>query len=303
MRILAALGGNALLRRGEPAEAAAQQRNVAAAAQELAALAAEHELVITHGNGPQVGLLALQSEGYERIAPYPLDVLGAESEGMVGYMLELALRNSLPDHDLVTVLSEVVVRADDPAFGSPSKPIGPVYPGDEARRLVAERGWSIGPDGSGFRRLVPSPEPQAILEMRSLRTLVEAGVLVICAGGGGIPVALNGDGTMHGVEAVVDKDLTASLLARRLDADLLLMLTDVDAVCVDWGEEGERALADVSPAELREHSFASGSMGPKVEAASRFVEATGRRAAIGELRRAVEIARGDSGTQVSARCA
>ncbi len=283
MRILAALGGNALLRRGEAAEAVGRQLNVAGAAQALAALAAEHELVITHGNGP-----------------HPLDVLGAESGGMVGYMLELALRNSLPDRDLVTVLSEVVVRADDPAFDAPSKSIGPVYSGDEARRLVAERGWSIGPDGSGFRRLVPSPEPQAIAEMRSLRTLVDAGVLVICAGGGGIPVALNGDGTMDGVEAVVDKDLTASLLARRLDADLLLMLTDVDAVCVDWGEQEERALADASPAELREQSFAAGSMGPKVEAACRFVEATGRRAAIGELRTAVEIARGDSGTQVSA---
>jgi carbamate kinase len=282
MRILAALGGNALLRCGEAVDVAAQQRNVAAAAQALAALAAEHELVITHGNGPQVGLPAPQNEGY---------------------MLELALRNELPDRDLVTVLSEVVVRADDPAFGAPSKPIGPVYSGDEARRLVAECGWSIGPDGSGFRRLVPSPEPQAIVEMRSLRTLVDAGVLVICAGGGGVPVALNGDGTMHGVEAVVDKDLAASLLARRLDADLLLMLADVDAVRVDWGEAGERALGDASPAELREHSFAAGSMGPKVEAACRFVEATGGRAAIGELRRAVEIARGDSGTQVSAHCA
>jgi carbamate kinase len=301
MKILAALGGNALLRRGEAAEAGAQQRNVAGAAQALASLAAEHELVITHGNGPQLGLLALQNEGYDPIASYPLDVLGAESEGMVGYMLELALRNELPDRDLVTVISEVVVRADDPAFGAPSKPIGPVYSGSEARRLVAERGWSIGPDGSGFRRLVPSPEPQAIVEMRSLRTLVDAGVLVICAGGGGIPVALNGGGAMHGVEAVVDNDLTASLLARRLDADLLLMLTDVDAVRVDWGQDGERALADASPDQLREHSFASGSMGPKVEAACRFVEATGRPAAIGELRRAAEIARGDSGTQVSAQ--
>jgi carbamate kinase len=300
MRILAALGGNAMLRRGEAAEAAAQRRNVAMAAGALAALATEHELVITHGNGPQVGLLALQNEGYDPITPYPLDVLGAESEGMVGYMLELALRNELPDRDLVTVLSEVVVRADDPAFGAPSKPIGPVYSGDEARRLVAERGWSIGPDGSGFRRLVPSPEPQAIVEMRSLRTLVDADVLVICAGGGGMPVALDGDGSMQGVEAVVDKDLTASLLARRIDADLLLMLTDVDAVCVGWGKDGQRSLADASPAQLRELSFASGSMGPKVEAACRFVEATGRPAAIGELRRAAEIARGYSGTRVSA---
>ena len=237
--------------------------------------------MITHGNGP-----------------HPLDVLGAESRAWSGTCW--SWRCATASRSRSVGFSEVVVRADDPAFDAPSKSIGPVYSGDEARRLVAERGWSIGPDGSGFRRLVPSPEPQAIAEMRSLRTLVDAGVLVICAGGGGIPVALNGDGTMDGVEAVVDKDLTASLLARRLDADLLLMLTDVDAVCVDWGEQEERALADASPAELREQSFAAGSMGPKVEAACRFVEATGRRAAIGELRTAVEIARGDSGTQVSA---
>lgn len=300
MRALIALGGNALLRRGEPAEAGTQQSNVAMAAKALAEVAAEHEVVLTHGNGPQVGLLALQNESFESVAPYPLDVLGAESEGMIGYMLELALRNALPDRDLVTVLSEVVVGVDDPAFAAPSKPIGPVYSSADAQRLVAERGWSIGPDGEGFRRLVPSPEPQALVELRSLRTLIDAGVFVICAGGGGIPVALDGDGTMRGVEAVVDKDLTAALLARRLDADVLVMLTDVDAVHLDWGGEAERALGKVTPAELRGHDFASGSMGPKVEAACRFVEATGRRAAIGELTKAVEIVRGESGTQISA---
>lgn len=300
MRALIALGGNSLLRRGEAAEAAARQDNVAAAAQAIADLAAEHEAVITHGNGPQVGLLALQNESYGPPAPYPLDVLGAESEGMVGYMLELALRNALPDRDLVTVLSEVVVSADDPAFKAPSKPIGPLYEAEQAKRLATERGWSIGPDGDGFRRLVPSPEPQAILELASLRTLIDAGVLLICAGGGGIPVTLDGDGRMIGVEAVVDKDLTASLLARRLDADVLVMLTDVDAVHLGWGTGSDRTLGKVTAAELREHSFAPGSMGPKVEAACRFVEATGRRAAIGELRKAVEIVRGESGTQISA---
>ena len=299
MRALVALGGNALVRRGEPAEAAAQQ-GVATAAEALAGVAAEHEVVITHGNGPQVGLLALQNEGYEPVSPYPLDVLGAESEGMVGYMLELALRNALPDRDLVTVLSEVVVSTEDSAFGAPSKPIGPVYSAEEAKRLVAERGWSVGPDGAGFRRLVASPEPQAIVELRSLRMLIDAGVLVICAGGGGIPVALNGDGTMRGVEAVVDKDLTAALLARRLDADVLVMLTDVDGVHLDRGGESERMLGRVTPAELRQNSFASGSIGPKVDAACRFVEATGRRAAIGDLTKAVEIVRGESGTQISA---
>jgi carbamate kinase len=293
------LGGNALLRRGESADAAAQQINVAAAARALAEVATEQEAVLTHGNGPQAGLLA-PSENHEPFAPYPLDVLGAASEGMVGYMLELALRNALPDRDLVTVLSEVVVSADDPAFRAPSKPIGPLYEAEEARRLATECGWSIGLDAQGFRRLVPSPEPQAIVELASLRTLIDAGVLLICAGGGGIPVTLDGEGTMIGVEAAVDKDLTASLLARRLDADVLVMLTDVDAVHLDWGIESDRALGKVTSVELREHIFASGSMGPKVEAACRFVEATGRRAAIGELTKAVEIVRGESGTQISA---
>lgn len=300
MRILIALGGNALLRRGEPAEASNQLENVEEAAAALAGVAEEHELVITHGNGPQVGLLALQSEGYKRVAAYPLDVLGAESEGMIGYMLELALRNRLPDRDLVTVLSEVVVSADDPAFRLPSKPIGPLYSEPEAKRLVTERGWSIARDGSGFRRLVPSPEPQAIVELRSLRMLVDAGVLVICAGGGGIPVTLDERGNMQGVEGVVDKDLTASLLARRLNADRLVMLTDVEAVYLGWGGDHEQALGAATPSELRKHSFAAGSMGPKVEAACRFVDATGRQAAIGGLTKAAEIVRGRSGTQISA---
>ncbi|HEU5062227.1 MAG TPA: carbamate kinase [Solirubrobacterales bacterium] len=276
MRVLVALGGNALLRRGEAADAATQEKNVEAAAMGLAAIASEHELVITHGNGPQVGLLALQSAAYPDVAPYPLDVLGAESEGMVGYMLELALRNTLPERDLVTLLTQVVVAADDPAFHFPSKPIGL----------------------HGDRRLVPSPEPRAIVELSSLRILIEAGVLVICAGGGGIPVALNGNGTMRGVEAVVDKDLTASLLARRLEADLLVMLTDVDGVHLGWGRDYESALGSATPAELREHDFEAGSMGPKVEAACRFVEATGRKAAIGDLKDAAEIVRGQAGTQV-----
>lgn len=300
MRIVVALGGNALLKRGEAADAATQRENVDLAAEGLARIAEEHELVITHGNGPQVGLLALQNAAYDGVAPYPLDVLDAESEGMVGYMLELAIRNELPDRELVTVLTEVVVDADDPAFASPSKPIGPVYPQPEAEHLAAERGWAIGPRGDGFQRLAPSPEPRAIVELRSLRRLVGDGVLLICAGGGGIPVAIDGDGAMHGVEAVVDKDLTASLLARRLEADLLVMLTDVDAVRLDWGQPGATPLRNATPAELRRHSFEPGSMAPKVEAACRFVEATGGRAAIGELGDAAAIARGEAGTQVAA---
>lgn len=298
MRILISLGGNALLARGETVSAANQRRNVERAAVALAELAAEHELIVTHGNGPQVGLLALQSEAVPDVPPYPLDVLGAESEGMVGHMLELALRNLLPERDVVSVLTEVIVAGDDPAFAKPTEPIGPVYSEEEAQRLRHDRDWTMGRDGAGYRRLVPSPEPNAIAEIRSLRALIGVGALVICAGGGGIPIALNGDGTMHGVEAVVDKDLTAALLARRLDADAFLLLTDVDAVYRRWGEASARPIASATPAELRDIRFREGSMGPKVEAACRFATRTGRRAAIGSLTDVTRVARGRAGTQI-----
>lgn len=299
MRILLALGGNALLRRGEPASAPNQRRNIEAAATAIAAIAAEHELIVTHGNGPQVGLLALQSEALPDVPPYPLDVLDAESEGMVGHMLELALRNRLPERDVVSVLTEVVVAADDPAFRRPTKPIGPVYGEEEAQRLRRERNWTLGRDGGGYRRLVPSPAPTAIAEIRSLRVLVDSGALVICGGGGGIPVAIDDSGALQGVEAVIDKDLTAALLARRLDAELLVMLTDVDAVHADWGGPQERPLAGVEPRQLREMDFAEGSMGPKVEAACRFADGAGHRAAIGALTDVARIVRGEAGTQVA----
>jgi carbamate kinase len=299
MRILVALGGNALLRRDQPADAATQRRNVEDAAAGLAELAAEHDIVITHGNGPQVGLLALQSESYRSVTPYPLDVLGAESEGMVGHLIEVALRNRLPEQEIVTVLTETVVDPDDPAFAEPTKPIGPVYSSAEAGRLRAERGWVLGRDGERFRRLVPSPEPRAISELRALRLLIEAGMVVICAGGGGIPVTVGADGRLRGVEGVVDKDLTAALLARKLDADLLLMLTDVDAVYLGWGSADEHPLREVEADQLRAMSFAAGSMGPKVEAACRFAERTGRPAAIGALADAARIIRGEAGTRVT----
>ncbi|HET9186092.1 MAG TPA: carbamate kinase [Solirubrobacterales bacterium] len=298
MRILLALGGNALLRPGEAASAENRRRNVETATSTIAELAAEHEVVVTHGSGPQVGLLALQDESFPDVLAYPLDVLGGESEGVVGHMLELSLRNRLAGRDVVSVLTEVVVAGDDPAFQTPTKPIGPIYDAEEAQRLRRERGWTLGRDGVGYRRLVPSPEPYAIAEIRSLRALVGGGALVVCGGGGGVPIALDGDGTMHGVEAVVDKDLTAALLARRLDADLLLMLTDVEAVHRDWGRPNERPINRAEPAALRSLHFAAGSMAPKVEAACRFTGATGRRAAIGALSEGGRIVRGEAGTQV-----
>lgn len=298
MRILLALGGNGLLRGGEPASAERQLRNLEAAASVVAELAAAHEVIIADGNGPQVGLLALQNEAFPDVSAHPLD-LWAETEGMVGHTLELAIRNRLPERDVVSVLTEVVVASGDPAFDKPTKPIGPIYDDDEAQRLRRDRGWTFGRDGIGFRRLVPSPEPNAIAEIRSLRVLVDSGALVVCAGGGGVPIALNDDGAMHGVEAVVDRDLTAALLARRLDVDLLL-LTAVDVVHRDWNTPSERPIACADPAELRSLRFAARSIGAKVEAACRFTEATGRRAAIGALSDALPIAQGAAGTQVVA---
>lgn len=300
MLVVMALGGNALLRRGESLEADTQRRNVAAAARAVAAVAGEHDVVITHGNGPQVGLLALQSESYRAVSPYPLDVLNAESEGMIGYLLQQALENELPGREIASLLTEVRVRADDPAFAAPTKPVGPMYVEAEARRLAAERGWTVAPDGKGFRRVVPSPEPLSIVPMKTIKTLLDAGVLVICVGGGGIPIVETDRGVKKGVEAVIDKDLSAALLAIQIHADLLMLLTDVENVEVGWGTPHTRPLRAITVTALRQTTFAIGSMGPKVEAACRFVEATGKRAAIGRLSQAPEILRGDCGTQVMA---
>lgn len=299
MRVLIALGGNALLRRHESLTADNQRRNVRRAAQALAPLAHAHELVITHGNGPQVGLLALQSAAYDPQAAYPLDVLDAESEGMIGYLIEQELANLLPDRHFATLLTQVEVDPADPAFSQPSKPIGPVYSEAEGRRLAAARGWSIAPDGAGVRRVVASPRPQRILELGVIDMLVREGVIVICAGGGGIPVARRADGSLIGVEAVIDKDLAGSLLARALKADAFLMLTDVDAVYLDWDTPAARPLRRVTPAGLRRFAFAPGSMGPKVDAACEFVEATGGVAAIGRLQDAAALLAGSAGTIIT----
>jgi len=298
-RLVVALGGNALLRRGEPLAADVQRRHAAQAMAEVAALAALNDVVLTHGNGPQVGLLALQASAYAEVPPYPLDILGAESEGMIGYVLEQELQNRLPGRTAVTVLTQVVVDSADPAFEAPTKPIGPVYTEEQARRVEHELGWTTARDGVHFRRVVASPEPLRIVELSAIRMLVDAGAIVVCTGGGGIPVTMNGAGTLRGVEAVIDKDLAAELLARSLEADFLLMLTDVEAVMRDWGTPDARPIGRTTPAELRALQFANGSMGPKVEAACRFVEATGATAAIGALEDATLIVAGTAGTTVT----
>ena len=296
-----ALGGNALLKRGEPMTADAQRSNVRIAAPSLAEVARNHALVLSHGNGPQVGLLALQSAAYEEVEPYPLDVLGAETEGMIGYVLEQELGNVLPvEVPFATLLTMIEVDPSDPAFSNPTKFVGPVYDRAKADELAGEKDWVFKADGDYWRRVVPSPKPKRIFEIRPIRWLLEKNALVICAGGGGIPTMYDPDaeGTLVGVEAVIDKDLASELLAREVDADLFVMVTDVDAVYVDWGTADQRRLEETTPTELRGLDFAAGSMGPKVDAAARFVESTGKRAAIGGLEQIVEIVEGKAGTQV-----
>lgn len=298
MRVVVALGGNALLRRGEPADAGAQRHNVTVAVRALAELAGSHEVIVTHGNGPQVGLLALQGAAYAQVAPYPLDVLGAETEGMIGYLLDQELVNALGARPVATLLTQVIVDAGDPAFEKPTKFIGPVYTKERAQQLAYARHWAVAADGEHWRRVVASPEPRSIVELSTIRLLVEAGVLVVCGGGGGIPVVVDRDGRLHGVEGVIDKDLAAALLAEGLGADALLMLTDVDGVQVNWGTPQARRLSEVSVGELAGMTFAAGSMGPKVQAACRFADRTGGIAAIGSLADAAALLEGRAGTRV-----
>jgi carbamate kinase len=298
--VVVALGGNALLRRGEPLDADAQRANAAIAARAIAAIARDRKVVLTHGNGPQVGLLALQNESYSGAAPYPFDVLGAETEGMVGYLLGQELSEHVPAERLATLLTNVIVDADDDAFTHPTKPIGPVYDKETALRLARQRGWAVAADGAGWRRVVASPEPRAIVELTAIRLLVEHGLLVTCVGGGGIPVtrATPTNGRLHGIEAVIDKDLAAALLADQLGAEALILLTDVDGVHEGWGTPSSRLLAETTPSSLRALELPAGSMGPKAEAACRFVESGGAYAAIGSLVDALAVARGDAGTVV-----
>ena len=301
MRVVVALGGNALLKRGEPMTAENQRANVRASAPALAAVAKDHQLVLSHGNGPQVGLLALQAAAYTDVDPYPLDILGAQTEGMIGYVLEQELGNAMPrDTPLATMLTMVQVDPADPAFGDPTKFVGPIYSKADADALAAQKDWVFKRDGDSWRRVVPSPQPQHIFEIQPIRWLLEHGVVLICAGGGGVPTMFlpGAETTLIGVEAVIDKDLASELLAREVDAELFVMATDVDAVYADWGTPQQRALGRVTAEELRRVEFPAGSMGPKVDAACSFVEATGGRASIGALTQIQQIVQGTAGTHV-----
>jgi carbamate kinase len=292
MRIVIALGGNAL------------RHNIKIAAEAIAPLAAGHSIVIAHGNGPQVGLLSLQAEAYKDAEPYPLDVLDAGTQGMIGYLIQQELRNLLPPgRQVATLLTMITVDPADPAFGNPTKFVGPVYAKADADQLAAAKGWAFRPDGSAWRRVVPSPQPRQILEIEPIGWLLDRGAVVICAGGGGIPtVHPSADpGALAGVEVVIDKDLASELLAEDVAAGLFVMATDVDGVYLDWGTPAQRRLGQVTPGELAGHEFAAGSMGPKAEAAARFAAKTGQRAAIGSLADIAGIVAGTAGTNVIAR--
>ena len=305
MRVVVALGGNALLRRGEPLTAENQRANARVACKALAPVALEHELVVSHGNGPQVGLLALQGSAYTEVDPYPLDLLGAQTEGMIGYLIQQELGNELPQEKrLASLLTLIEVDPADPAFEDPTKPIGPIYDQDESERLAKDKGWVFKPDGDSFRRVVPSPLPKRIFGIEPVQWILERGSVVICAGGGGIPVMYTDEPApagrqLVGVEAVIDKDLASALLAKDLGADALAIVTNVDAVYSGWGTPEQRAIRRATPEALGGTEFAAGSMGPKVRAACSFVEDTGGLAAIGSIEDTPALLRGEAGTIVT----
>ncbi len=300
MRIVVALGGNALLRRGEAMTAENQRANVRTAAEALAQIYDGNELVITHGNGPQVGLLALQGAAYKPDEAYPLDVLGAQTEGQIGYMIEQELGNILPyEVPFATILTMIEVDANDPAFQNPTKFIGPVYEKEEIDKLAAEKGWTVKQDGDKWRRVVPSPIPKHMFQLRPVKWLLEMGTVIICAGGGGIPTVYDENRKLHGIEAVIDKDLASELVARQLEADLYIMATDADAVYVDYGKPEAKAFKRAAPGAMLDYEFPAGSMGPKVEAACLFARETGKAAAIGALKDLKQIVEGTAGTTIA----
>lgn len=301
MRAVVALGGNAILRRGEPMSIANQRASIAAACGPLAEIAAEHELVVSHGNGPQVGLLALQAAAYDEVSAYPFDVLGAQTEGMLGYLIEQELGNRIGnDRVIATFVTRTVVDRDDPAFEDPSKFVGPVYDERDAAQLAAHHGWVMKPDGSSFRRVVPSPTPLRILETKPIEWVLREGGVVVCAGGGGVPTTFDSiEDVMAGVEAVVDKDLASAVLARDLHADVLVIATDVEGVFLDWHTADERMIARAHPDSIDAESFPAGSMGPKVRAAAQFAKETSGAAIIGSLHEINAMLAGRAGTTIT----
>lgn len=301
MLVVAALGGNALLQRGEPLTAQVQRDNVKVAARALAEIVrAGHQLVITHGNGPQVGLLALQEEAYNPAESFPLDVLGAQTAGMIGYLIEQELENALQHScPVVSVLTQVVVDAKDPAFAKPTKFIGPVYSHEEALLRAEQAGWQIAADGDKWRRVVASPKPLDIPDLQVIRLLVDKNVVVVCNGGGGIPVVRYADNSLLGIEAVIDKDASSALLAKQLGADALLLLTDVEAVYQGFGTPEARPLRELSVAESYALNLPAGSMGPKINAACSFTESGGF-SGIGRLSDALALLSGQAGTHIVA---
>ncbi|MFA0014535.1 carbamate kinase [Vibrio lentus] len=296
--VVVALGGNALLRRGEPLEADVQRRNIETAVKTISEIAKVYNVVLVHGNGPQVGLLALQGLEYKKVNPYPLDVLGSETQGMIGYMLMQEFKNYLPDRNISCMLTQMTVDPNDPAFADPTKPIGPIYEEAEARELAEKFHWIVKPDGQHFRRVVPSPRPTGIVEHEAITQLIDAGHLVICTGGGGIPVKKE-NGKLVGVEAVIDKDMSAAFLAKQLDADALLILTDAEAVYLDWGKPTQHALRSTTPSELAKFTFDAGSMGPKIEASCEFIKQGGKVVGIGALEDGLQILQGQAGTNIT----
>jgi len=296
--VVVALGGNALLRRGEPLEAEVQRQNIEIAVKTISQIAQEYNVVLVHGNGPQVGLLALQGLEYKKVAPYPLDVLGSETQGMIGYMLMQEFKNQMPNINATCMLTQMTVDPNDPAFADPTKPIGPIYEEAEARELAEKYRWTIKPDGKHFRRVVPSPQPTGIIEHEAITKLIDEGHLVICTGGGGIPVKRE-NGKLTGVEAVIDKDMSAAFLAKQLDADALLILTDADAVYLDWGKPTQHALRATTPSELAKYEFDAGSMGPKIEASCEFIKQGGKVVGIGSLEDGLRILQGTAGTNIT----